>query len=102
MNDWAKRRARLMLTKFLRASVIAGIAMSVIGCATNPDVVFVSALPDSTDLVRLGRDVRGHIFFRRDGKWIRSENKVLLPAGWYAGGIPRETSDEDGDPSRED
>tara|TARA_R100000655_G_scaffold44273_1_gene80917 strand:+ start:18908 stop:19081 length:174 start_codon:yes stop_codon:yes gene_type:complete len=55
---------------------------------TSPDVIFVDT---TQDVVRLGEDVSGHIFYRDgSGKWIRSNNKVKLPAGWYAGGLPAE------------
>ena len=89
-----------MLTKFRRAFVIGGIAIFGISCATNPDVVFVST--DGGDLVRLGRDVRGHVYFWKGGSWVRSENKVLLPAGWYAGGLPRDMRPDNGDSAPED
>ncbi len=46
-------------------------------------VVFVDS---RADVVRLGEDVRGHVFFQNEkGEWVRSGNKVKLPAGWYAG-----------------
>tara|TARA_B100000029_G_scaffold511032_1_gene603978 strand:+ start:329 stop:475 length:147 start_codon:yes stop_codon:yes gene_type:complete len=38
-------------------------------------------------MVRLGPDVRGHVYFYKGGQWIRSANKVTLPEGWFAGGI---------------
>lgn len=81
-----------MLIKLLKICVIAGIGILQIGCVTNPEVVFVNALPGSTDLVRLGKDVRGHVYFRKDGNWVRSQNKVTLPAGWYAGGLGNSNS----------
>ena len=57
-------------------------------CVTSPDVIFVDT---TQDVVRLADDVEGHIFYRDgSGKWIRSNNKVKLPAGWYAGGLPPE------------
>lgn len=52
---------------------------------TSPDVVFVDT---TQDIIRLGRDVRGHVYYQKSGRWIRSANKVTLPAGWYAGGLP--------------
>ena len=87
MNGWAAQRGDRMLTRLLKTCAIVGTGIYGIGCATNPDVIFVDALPGSTDLVRLGDDVTGHVYFRKDGKWIRSQNKVTLPAGWYAGGL---------------
>jgi len=54
---------------------------------TSPDVIFVDT---TQDVVRLADDVEGHIYYQKDGRWIRSNNKVKLPAGWYAGGLPPE------------
>tara|TARA_R110000751_G_scaffold106401_2_gene202419 strand:- start:12006 stop:12158 length:153 start_codon:yes stop_codon:yes gene_type:complete len=42
------------------------------------------------DLVRLGPDVEGRVYVRKNGEWILSKKKVKLPEGWYAGGLPRE------------
>jgi hypothetical protein len=39
-------------------------------------------------MVRLGKDVSGHVYVLKDGEWVLSKNKVKLPEGWYAGGIP--------------
>ena len=41
----------------------------------------------ASGMVRLGDDVRGHVYFWRGGQWVRSAGKVKLPAGWYAGGV---------------
>ena len=41
-------------------------------------------------MVRIGPDVRGKVYFQRDGEWILSKNKVTLPEGWYAVGLPEE------------
>ena len=54
---------------------------------TSPDVVFVDT---TQDVIRLADDVRGHVYYQKDGRWVRSANKVTLPAGWYAGGLPPE------------
>jgi hypothetical protein len=77
----------------LCASVGASISAMILmicatSCVTSPDVIFVDT---TQDVVRLADDVEGHIFYRDgSGKWIRSNNKVKLPAGWYAGGLPAE------------
>lgn len=42
------------------------------------------------DIVRIGPNVSGKIYFRKDGEWILSKNKVKLPEGWYAGALGRE------------
>ena len=44
----------------------------------------------SGDLVRIGPDVSGRVYFYQDGSWVLSKNKVKLPEGWYAGPLPRE------------
>ena len=54
------------------------------GCGSTR-VVFVDT---DANLVRLGPDVSGRVYVLNDGEWILSKNKVRLPEGWYAGGIP--------------
>jgi hypothetical protein len=34
--------------------------------------------------------MEGRIYVLKNGEWTLSKNKVKLPEGWYAGGIPRE------------
>ena len=62
---------------------IAFVALCVIGCGTTR-VVFVKT---DADIVRIGPNVSGKIYFRKDGEWILSKNKVKLPEGWYAGAL---------------
>jgi hypothetical protein len=59
------------------------------GCSSLSNrVVFVDA---KDDVIRLGEDVRGHVFYQNAaGQWVRSGNKVTLPAGWYAGRLEGE------------
>ena len=45
----------------------------------------------SSDVVRLGPDVTGKVYFRREGEWVLSKNKVKLPEGWYAGSLDGES-----------
>jgi len=47
-------------------------------------VVFVKT---DADVVRIGPSVVGKIYFRKDGEWVLSKNKVKLPEGWYAGAL---------------
>ncbi len=56
------------------------------GCGSTR-VVFVDT---QSDLVRIGPDVEGRVYVLKNGEWILSKNKMKLPEGWYAGGIPRE------------
>lgn len=56
------------------------------GCGSTR-IVFVDT---QSDLVRIGPDMEGRIYVLKNGEWTLSKNKVKLPEGWYAGGIPRE------------
>lgn len=59
--------------------------MLLTGCATSRTVF----LDSRSDIVRLGPDVRGHVYVHRDGKWVLT-GKVTLPEGWYAGPMKAE------------
>jgi hypothetical protein len=51
-------------------------------------VVFVDT---QADLVRIGPSFpAGRVYILKNGEWVLSKNKVRLPEGWYAGGIPRD------------
>ena len=54
-----------------------------IGCESSR-VVFV---PESDGIIRLGPDIRGHVYFWNGSSWELSSNKIRLPEGWYAGSI---------------
>tara|TARA_Y100001963_G_C6718460_1_gene417923 strand:+ start:361 stop:576 length:216 start_codon:yes stop_codon:yes gene_type:complete len=56
------------------------------GCGSTR-VVFVDT---QADLVRIGPDAEARVYVLKNGEWVLSKNKVKLPEGWYAGGIPRE------------
>ena len=56
-------------------------------------MVFVDGSLNSEDMVRLADDCRGHVYFYKAGEWVKSKNKVLLPEGWVAGGVPKEDND---------
>lgn len=69
-----------------RTLKIAGailFALTIQSCATRTTVVIDS----SSDIVRLGPDVRGHVYIwdTNTKTWALSTDKVTLPAGWYAG-----------------
>jgi len=53
-------------------------------------------IKESSDVVRLGPNVKGKVYFRRGGEWVLSKNTVHLPEGWYAGSLDGE---EDGQPT---
>ena len=56
-----------------------------LGCVGGQKVVMV---PESTGLVRLGSDVKGHVYHWNGSEWELSSNSVNLPEGWYAGSLP--------------
>jgi hypothetical protein len=60
------------------------------GCG-GTKVVFVH--PADHDLVRLGPDVRGHVYFWNGSQWELSKNEVRIPEGWYAGYVAPEGDD---------
>jgi len=67
----------------LLMSLIASAMLGLTGCGGSR-VVFV---PNSDGLVRLGPDVRGHVYVWNGSMWELSANKVDLPEGWYAGSV---------------
>ena len=77
-----------MLTRYLTRLSAAGLiaCVTILGCGTTR----VTFLDSSDDLVRIGPDVSGRVYFYKDGSWVLSKNKVKLPEGWYAGPLPRE------------
>lgn len=44
----------------------------------------------SGDILRTADDVRGHVYFLRDGVWTKSAGPVLIPEGWFLGNLPPE------------
>tara|TARA_R110001583_G_scaffold130925_4_gene282651 strand:- start:1158 stop:1376 length:219 start_codon:yes stop_codon:yes gene_type:complete len=57
-----------------------------IGCGSTR-VVFVDT---QGALVRMGPNVEGRVYVMKNGEWVLSKNKVKIPEGWYAGGLPTE------------
>jgi hypothetical protein len=72
--------------KILRILAITLLLVSVVGCGSTR-VVFVDT---QADLIRIGPDVTGKCYVLKNGEWILSKNKLKIPEGWYAGGIPRD------------
>ena len=60
------------------------ISTFLLGCGSTK-VVFVDT---HAHMVRIGPDVKGHVYVLNNGVWVLSKNKLHLPEGWYAGGIP--------------
>ena len=70
----------------LKTILIAATSLFLaVGCGSTR-VVFVDT---QSNLVRLGPNVEGKIYVLKNGV-ILSKNKVKLPEGWYAGGLPTE------------
>jgi hypothetical protein len=70
----------------LKKITILSLAFLFLGCGSTR-VVFVDT---QADLVRIGPNVIGKIYILKNGEWVLSKNKVKLPEGWFAGGIPKE------------
>ena len=58
-------------------------------------------LPDD-EIVRLGPDVRGHVYLWNGGSWELSSNEVLLPEGWCVGRIDGDVEDDESRPAAVD
>ena len=78
------------MRKLIKVCVIAFAITFASSCGTTR-VVFVDT---SEAMVRIGPDVRGKVYFQRNGVWVLSKNKVKLPEGWYAVGLPEEKDKE--------
>ena len=67
--------------------LLATSCFLLLGCGSTR-VVFVDT---QSNLVRVGPDFpAGKVYVLKDGEWILSKNKVKLPEGWYAGGLPQD------------
>ncbi len=83
-NETNKLQKMLMLFLVICVSVLSK------GCVTpskKSEVIFV---PQSNGMVRLADDVTGHVYIYKEKGWVRTEGKVKLPAGWYAGSLEDE------------
>ena len=63
-------------------------AVGMIGCVTTSETKRVVFIKESEQLLRLGDDVEGHIFFWNGSEWEKSSKKVKLPEGWLTGPDP--------------
>ena len=70
----------------MRKLLLLSSVIFLVGCGSTR-VVFVDT---QADLVRIGPDVEGKVYILKDGEWVLSKNKIKLPEGWYAGGLPKE------------
>jgi len=70
-----------------KIAILILISLLLMGCGSTR-VVFVDT---QSNLVRIGPDFpAGKVYILKDGEWVLSKNKVKLPEGWYAGGLPTE------------
>ena len=75
-----------MKIKLLKTLTAIILLFSFIGCGSTR-VVFVDT---QADLVRIGPGFpAGKVYILKNGEWVLSKNKVKLPEGWYAGGLPK-------------
>jgi hypothetical protein len=73
--------------KTIKLIILIAFFSLALGCGSTR-VVFVDT---QSDLIRIGPDFpRGKVYILKNGEWVLSKNKVKLPEGWYAGGIPKE------------
>lgn len=70
----------------IKTLTFLSLSLLFMGCGSTR-VVFVDT---QSDLVRIGPDVSGKVYVLKNGEWVLSKNKIKIPEGWYAGGIPRE------------
>jgi hypothetical protein len=75
-NNWSGSKSRLDVWLLLLMILLLA------GCTTR-----VVVIDRSSDVVRLGKGVKGEIYVLRDGEWV-SIGKAVLPEGWYAGPGP--------------
>jgi uncharacterized protein YceK len=70
-----------------KIAILILVSLLLAGCGSTR-VVFVDT---QSNLVRIGPEFpAGKVYILKDGEWILSKNKVKLPEGWYAGGLPTE------------
>lgn len=69
------------MKNFLMGLAMAFSLISLTSCATS-----TVAISSSTGIVRIGPDVKGHVYFynSKTKAWELSKNQVQLPQGWYA------------------
>jgi uncharacterized protein YceK len=67
-----------------KIAILILVSLLLVGCGSTR-VVFVDT---QSNLIRIGPDVSGKIYVKKNGEWVLSKNKVKIPEGWYAGGLP--------------
>lgn len=84
---------RRQMSIHLKILLMTSALLCGVSCGTTK-VVFVK---ESADVVRLGPNVKGKVYFRKDGEWVLSKNNVTLPEGWYAGSLDGGAEGDTGD-----
>ena len=78
---------RQHLLGFLVVCVIS-LGLTSCGLTENPRVVLVPPITivngTPTNLIKIGPGVMGRIYIKVGDKWVLSDNKVLIPEGWFA------------------
>ena len=74
---------KIRMRRWTLPLLLMSVGVGITGCKSS-NVVFVEV---SDGLVRLGPDVRGHVYFWNGSAWELSNNSVDLPEGWYAGSM---------------
>ena len=73
--------------KTLKILTLISALVLLVSCGSTR-VVFVDT---KANLVRIGPNFpAGKVYILKNGEWILSKNKVKLPEGWYAGGLPQD------------
>ena len=80
--------ANLLKLRTLGLSLPFCVATGMNGCATTSETKRVVFVKESSDLLRIGDDVEGHVYFWNGSSWERSATKVKLPEGWLTGPQP--------------
>lgn len=84
LNGKPTRQKQSKMQTHLKLLGIVGLLICANGCVTR-----VVVLDSQSDVVRIGKGMRGEIYTEQaDGQWIK-QGKATLPEGWYAGPPPK-------------
>ena len=94
MKQKNQSKQKTPLQSLLTFVSVGMISLMMTGCLNlglgGGRVVFVDS---DSEMVRLGPDVEGHVYYFDEGEWVKSKKKVKLPEGWYAGGMSSKKED---------
>lgn len=65
----------------MRRKILTSFAALATVCATacGPRTILVR----ESSPIRIGPDVKGHVYVRENGEWTLSSNRVEIPEGYY-------------------